>query len=188
MARLIPFSRARVSAVSPMFNPLTGSVRPSFNAIRGSKSEGRNFPNAASFFKSVFAPPNAPYFFAALCLKSSGTWGHVLRATDDKDRAVPGGHSFVGRRDRLKAGCTITMDRHGGDRFRNARAQRNNAGDIGRFHRLADAAEDDLVDQLRIESGAGLATRSRQSGPVRPRESRQRWCSTCRRACGRRQR
>ena len=81
--------------------------------------------------------------------------GHALRAADNEDRAVPAGDALGGGGEGFETGGAIAMDggcRHG---LRKSGAQGDDAGDIGGIDRLADASEDDLVHQSRIESGAG---------------------------------
>ena len=109
-------------------------------------------------------------------------------AADDKDGTAPGGHPFIGRRDRFKAGSAIAMDRDGRDRFGDARAQGDDARDVRRFGGLADTAENDLIDQLRIEAGAGQQRVHGDAAQFVGRQARRSGYSTGRKACGRHRR
>ena len=64
-SRVIPKSRATFSAVSPMFRPQTGSVRPSWSPMMGEKSAGRKSSIAPTRSPRLLVRASLPNFFAA---------------------------------------------------------------------------------------------------------------------------
>ena len=61
---------------------------------------------------------------------------------------------FRGLGERFATGSAIAMNRHGGNALGNSGAQRNDARDIRGIRRLRNAAENDFIDERRIEAGA----------------------------------
>ena len=139
-----------------MFNPLTGSVRPSFKRDARLEIGETEFRRARRVFSRRSLRRRArAYFFAALGLKSRGTCDMFSVPPTIKTEPCPAAMRSKAVVTASKPGGAVAMDRHGRHRFRHARPQGDDARDVRGFRRLADAAENDLVDQLRIEPGAG---------------------------------
>ncbi len=113
------------------------------------------FSQRGEFFPHRLCAGQRPVFLRRARLKEQRHLRHVLRAADHEDFAASRRHPFAGRRHRFKAGGAVAMHRDGRHRFRYARPQRDDPRDVRRLGGLADAAENDLVDALRIEAGAG---------------------------------
>ena len=86
-SRLMPNSRARISAVSPMMRPEKGSVRPSSRPMRGLKSERLKLAAAESFCPEDFARFRSEKCCAASWGKSSGIW--VMLSTPPTRKRSP---------------------------------------------------------------------------------------------------
>ena len=79
---------------------------------------------------------------------------HALGAAHEKDVSLAGGDFFGGLRDRLETRGAVTVHGDRGNGHGHAGAQGDHAGDVRRVDRLAHAAEDDLVDERGIDTGA----------------------------------
>src|SRR2546425_6670505 len=107
------------------------------------------------FRSKSFGARQTREFFSSAWLEEQRDLRHALGAADYKYRAAPSGHSLVSDSKGFAAGRAIAMDCDGRNALRNTRAQRDHARHVSRFGRLTDAAENNLINQSRVEPGAG---------------------------------
>ena len=166
-ARRIPYSRASVSAVSPMSWPQSGQRNPS-----------RYMPSTTSAWP-IRIPKRARG-------SRYGVGGHALRAAGEHHVVLARRDRQSAERDGLERGRAGLVDREGRDRVRHAGAPGHLAGGVRPAPGLARVPEDRLVHRGRR---AGPSARARPEPRPRrapPASATRRSRRTCRSESGRR--